>query len=181
MVYDEPIIEEWEFEEEPFEESPPPLWRRRLIIGVAVIVVIAMALVPLYNIIDRGALPVADNGLELCGFDYCIVQDGIRDAGLNLAMSRLANTYLPDSEAEQLGVALLAHLNEEPVDFVMVDHLDRRISGQYFPDTRTIFIERPARAWIVVHEVAHTAASGHGEDFQAAVIDLVTWLESSAP
>lgn len=180
MVYDEPIIEDWEFEEEPFEEGPPRLWRRRLIIGVAVIVVIAMALVPLYNIIDRGQLPVADNGLELCGFDYCIVQEGVRNAGVGPAMSRLANTYLPDSEAEQLAVALLDHLKEDPVNFVMVDHLDRRISGQYFPDSRTIFIERPARAWIVVHEVAHTVASGHGEDFQTAVVDLVNWLESLA-
>lgn len=180
MVYDEPTIDEWDFEEEPLEESSPPLWRRRLIIAVSVIVVIAMALVPLYNIIDRGQLPVADNGLELCGFDYCIVQEGVRDAGLDLAMSRLTNTYLDDVEAEQLAVALLAHLNEDPVDFVMVDRLDRRISGQYFADTRSIFIERPARAWVVVHEVAHTLAAGHGEDFQAVVIGLVNWLESSA-
>ena len=178
MVSDEQIIDEWDFEEEPLEEGPRQAWRRRVLIAVAVVVVVAMALVPLYNIIDREP-PVADNGLELCGFDYCIVQAGVRDAGMDLVMSRLANTYVSDTDAEVLATALLAHLNQDPVDFVMVDHLDWRISGQYSPDTRTITIERPARAWIVVHEVAHTASSGHGADFQRVLIELAEWLEST--
>ena len=178
MVYDEPVPNEWDLAEESPEELESPKWRRRLIIAVAVVTVIAMTALPLNNLIERGQPPVADNGLEICGFDYCIVQDGLSNAGLDLAMTRLANTYLDDVEAEQLAGDLLGHLNEDPVNFVMVNRLDRQITGQYVPATRTVLVERPARAWIVVHEMAHTVAAGHGEDFQSALIELTRWLEA---
>ncbi len=180
MVYDDPILSDWDPEEELLEDLEAPPWRRRLIIAVAVVTVIAMSLVPLYNLIDRGELPVADNGLEICGFDYCVVQDGVNNAGLGLVMSRLANQYLDDGSAEDLAGVLLTHLDEGPVSFVMVERLDRRLEGQYVPATRTILIERPARAWIVLHEVAHTVSGGHGEDFQRTLIELTTWLEGTS-
>ena len=93
---DEFFFEEWDLENEDDEELAPPRWRRSLIIGVAVITVVAMALVPLYNLIDSSQRAVAENGLEVCGFDYCIVQGEVRASGLDLAMSRFSNTYLDD-------------------------------------------------------------------------------------
>lgn len=175
MVQDESVFEYWDVEEdslEPLELSP---WRRRLIIAVAALTVMAMALVPLYNFIDRDP-PVADNGLEVCGFDYCVVQDGVRFAGLDRAMSRLANTYLTDEEAEQLVNVLVTHLDTSSLGLVVVDRLEGEIKGQYDPSSKTIFVERPARAWIVLHEVAHAVSSGHGGDFQEVVIELTRWL-----
>jgi len=175
MVHDESVFEDWDVGEDSFEPLEVSPWRRRLIIAVAVLTVIAMALVPLYNLIDRDP-PVADNGLELCGFDYCIVQEGVRFAGLDQAMSRLANTYLTDEEAEQLAGDLVTRLGASPVAFVVVDRLEARLKGKYDPSTKTIFVERPVQAWIVLHEVAHTVSHGHGEEFQDVVIDLIRWL-----
>ena len=129
---------------------------------------------------SEGSEPdLADNGLEVCGFDYCVVQEGVRDAGLDLSMARLANIYLDDAEAERLADLLVAHLGEAPVGFEVVDRLDRRIEGLYDPNARTIYIERPARAWIVVHEVAHVAEGGHGDAFQAVLIELTEWLDEA--
>ncbi|MFV1960400.1 MAG: hypothetical protein ACC658_01075 [Acidimicrobiia bacterium] len=175
MVHDESVFEDWDVGEGSFEPLEVSRWRRRLIIAVAVLTVIAMALVPLYNLIDRDP-PVADNGLELCGFDYCIVQEGVRFAGLDQAMSRLANTYLTDEEAEQLAGDLVSRLGASPVAFVVVDRLEARLKGKYDQSTKTIFVERPVQAWIVLHEVAHTVSHGHEEEFQEVVIDLIRWL-----
>ncbi len=173
------VVNEWDIEEETFEPVPPRPWRRRLIIGVAALTAFAMAAVPLYNLIDRSP-PVADNGLAVCGFDYCIVQDGMRRAGEDGPMNLLANTYLTDAEAERLASSLVTHLGEAPVRLVIVDHLDGQIKGHYDSSTRTIVVERPASAWIVLHEVAHAMSSGHGESFQAALVDLTRWLSSAS-
>ena len=51
---DELFFEGWDFEDEDDDELTPPPWRRPLIIGVAFITVVAMALVPLYNLINGG-------------------------------------------------------------------------------------------------------------------------------
>ncbi len=176
---DELFFEEWDFEDEDDEELIPPPWRRPLIIGVASITVVAMALVPLYNLINGGQRAVAENGLEVCGFDYCIVQEEVRASDLDLAMSRFSNTYLDDEGATRLADLLVDHLNVQAVSVLVVDRLDGRIEGQYDPSTRTIFIERPARAWTVLHEVSHAVSTGHGEDFLAVVVNLTAWLDST--
>lgn len=176
---DEFFFEEWDLEDEDGGELAPPRWRRSLIIGVAAITVVAMALVPLYNLIASSQRAVAENGLEVCGFDYCIVQGEVRASGLDLAMSRFSNTYLDDEGASGLADLLIEHLNVQPVSVVVVDRLDGRVGGRYDPATRTIVIERPARAWTVLHEVAHAVASGHDDDFLAAVVDLTAWLDST--
>ena len=131
------------------------------------------AAVPLWNVIDRGTPPVADSGLEICGWDYCVVQDRIREIGLGEEMSGLANTFLTDAEAEAYARDLVEWLGEDPVRVRIVDRLDGRIAGQYSSADRTIRLERPVRAWIVVHEAAHTVAGGHGDTFVETLRRLV--------
>ena len=161
--------------------EPHPRWRRRLITAVGVLVAVAMLAGPVWNIVDRASPPVSDSGLELCGFDYCIVQDAVRDAGLGVTMSRLANTYLAEEEARAFAEALIEYLGVDPVTVEVVDHLERRIAGQYDTADRHITLERPTRAWIVLHEVAHAADSGHGEDFQETVIELADRVGRESP
>lgn len=160
-----------------YEPIEPSRWRRIALMVVAAVTALAIAAVPIYNLVEARDRPIADNGLEVCGFDYCVIQDMVTAAGLGDTMSRLALTFLNDTEAEQFASDLLAHLGREPVDFEIVDRLDGDISGEYSPDTETIRIERPARAWIVVHEVAHVGTDGHGDEFREALLDLAAWIE----
>lgn len=180
-MVDDPYFDEFDLEafDETEEDSDPiaPPWRRPLLIGIAALTAAAMLLIPMYNVL-RGQ-QVADNGLEVCGFDYCIVQDAMIAAGLNEEMSRLANTFLDDDEAEILASALLERIGERDVSFQIVGRLDGEIKGQFDPDTRTILVERPVRAWIVVHEVAHAEAPGHEEGFREALIELTEWIANS--
>lgn len=175
MIDDDSVFEEWDVEDDSFEPLDRSPWRRRVIIAVAAVTAVAMAMVPLYNLIDRDP-PLAENGLEICGFDYCTVQEGVRLAGLDRVMIQLANTYLTDEEASQLADSLATQLGASSAEFVVVDRLEGQIKGSYDPTTKTIYVERPAQAWIILHEVAHAVSSGHGEDFQEVVIELTRWL-----
>lgn len=153
----------------------PAPWRRWVIAAVAVIVVLSLLLVSLANLLGRGQPPTADNGLAICGFDYCIIQDAMRAAGLDLAMSELANTVLDDQEARELAQDLTDFLGVDPVDLSLVDQLQGRLGGYYQPESRAVVIERPANAWVVTHEVAHSIAAGHGLDFQVTLAALVRY------
>lgn len=154
-------------------EPEVPFRRRTIAVVIATVVALAMAAVPLWNVIDRGSPPVADNGLEICGWDYCRVQDRVREAGLDREMSALANTFLADGEAEAYAHELVEWLGEDPVRVRVVDRLEGRIAGQYESGSRTIWLERPVRAWIVLHEAAHTVAPGHSEEFVGALRRLI--------
>lgn len=171
---DDDFFLEWGPQEDEL-EPPPPTWRRPVLIVVAAITAISMAVVPLYNVFF--AASVAENGLEICGFDYCVVQEGVREAGLDLTMSRLSTTFLEQSEARSLADELTDHLGIAPVGLVVVEDLDGRLGGVYDRSERSITIESPARAWTVLHEVAHAVETGHGEDFQRVVIDLAAYME----
>lgn len=177
-THDEVFLDDWEVDDEELEALEPSPWRRRLIVAVAAVTVLAVGLVPLYNLIDRGQPDVAANGLEVCGFDYCAVQDAVQTAGLDLAMARFANTFLDDESAARLADSLAAHLGIEPLSLEVVDALDGQIEGQYSPGQRLILIERPARAWTVIHEVAHAESTGHGDDFVSTLVELTGWLDS---
>ena len=176
-VDEQSAVGDWGLDE--YEELYAPLWRKPLLIGVALLTVAAMASGPIYNLVNDGAVPVADNGLEVCGFDYCVVQDAIREAGLDLVMSRFANIHLDDESAVALADVLLDHVGVEPVTVTVVDRLDGHVEGEYSPASRTILIERPARAWTVLHEVAHVDNPGHGAEFQRGLIDLALWLDGA--
>jgi hypothetical protein len=165
----------WDVEEEELLDEPPSPWRRRVILIVAVLAAFSLAAGPLYNLIDRGQPPTADNGLEICGFDYCIVQDSIRDAGLEPESGELANLILTDDEARDLGMELTEYLEVDPIELTVVERLGGRLGGVFDPNHRTIVIERPATAWVVSHEVAHAVAAGHGGEFTAALVDLVEY------
>ena len=171
-------FDEWDLTEEDFEPLPPPPWRKPLLIVVAALTALALAAVPIYNVIS--ARSMAENGLEVCGFDYCIVQEAAREAGVDLIMSRLSSTFLDEEGARDLANRLTDHLGIAPVGLRVVDDLDRRIGGVYDPASRTISIERPARAWTVLHEVAHAVETGHGEEFQGLVVELATWVDTSS-
>ncbi len=150
--------------------------RRPFVVVVVLLVVVGLAALPLYSLFDGRNPPVADNGLEVCVFDYCQVEEAVREAGLNLEMARLANTILPEGEAKSLADSLTVYLGIEPVTLEVVDRLGGRLGGTYDPVTRSIVVERPANAWVVAHEVAHAVAGGHGEDFKRTLIDLADWL-----
>jgi hypothetical protein len=150
--------------------------RRWILWLVAAVTAISLSIVPLYNLFDRAQPQIAANGLEVCGFDYCEVQDGMRSLGAEQAMSRLSTTFLSDESAASLVASLVADLGEPPVALVMVDRLDGQIAGQYDSDLRTIYIERPATAWLVAHEVAHVLEGGHGKAFQELLAQLANDL-----
>lgn len=170
-------LADWDDEEDPEDDEPPPAWRRPLIVGVAIVTVIALAMIPIYNVVF--ARSVSDSGLEVCGFDYCIVQEAVRAAGLDLTMSALANTYMDEEEARAFADELTGYLGIEPVELAVVTDLAGRLGGVYEPSTRSISIERPARAWTVLHEVAHAVQTGHGEAFQGIVVELAGWSAMS--
>lgn len=175
--FDPPGVEDWDDETEDLE--PSPAWRRPFLVTVAIITALALAAIPIYNVLS--ARSIADNGLEICGFDYCIVQEAVRAAGLDSTMSALAHTFLDEADARAFADDLTGYLGIENVGLAVVTRLEGRLGGVYEPSSRSISIESPARAWTVLHEVAHAVATGHGEDFQEVVIDLAGWAESNRP
>lgn len=174
---EEQSVEEW-FYGDPVDPQESE-GRRWMLWLVAAITAVALSAVPLYNLFQSTQPQIADNGLEVCGADYCVVQDAVAAAGLLSEMVLFSNTYLTDEEAATLVASLVRSLGEEPVALVMVDRLDGEIAGQYNPSARTIYIERPATAWIVVHEVAHVANGGHGEGFQSTLEELVLYISGN--
>lgn len=172
-------FDDWDVDEDLEGDEPSPAWRRPLIIGVSVVTALAMALVPLYNVIF--ARTIAENGLEVCGFDYCVVQEAVRAAGLEPTMSALANTFLDEEEARAFAGDLTDYLGIDTVGLRVVSDLDGRLGGVYDPTTRSISIESPARSWTVLHEVAHAVETGHSEAFRDVVLELAGWVAESRP
>jgi hypothetical protein len=172
-------LDEWfdgESDDEHDDASGPPRWRRPLLIGVAVLTAFAVAAVPLWNLLRP--TEVSDSGLELCQFDYCVVQERIADAGLLPVMNRLSTTFLEGEEAAALADDLVSFLGVPPVELVVVERLEGQLGGVYQPSSRTILVRRPVRAWIVLHEVAHTVSLGHGADFVDTLADLARWIDA---
>jgi hypothetical protein len=175
---DDEFFDPWD-EEEPDVDLPgPPRWRRPAIVIVAVVTALALAVVPLYNLFGRTP-PVSDSGLEVCRFDYCLVQERVTDAGLVVVMSRLSNTFLNDDEAVDLADEIARFLVVEPVRLTVVDRLEGRLGGVYDPAGRSILVQRPARAWIVAHEMAHVVSTGHGDEFMRALVEIARWLDTT--
>lgn len=166
----------WDAGDEELEAAPPPGWRRPAVVILAILVALGLALLPLQSLFDGTTPAVSDSGLEICGYDYCIVREAVAEAGLDLEMSRLANTLLDDAGAVALANELTDYLGFDPIALSVVDELGGRLGGVFDPSTRSILIERPANAWVVAHEVAHAVAPGHGEEFQLVLVDLARHL-----
>ena len=175
---DDPYNDELYFEELEYEPPEPPAWRRPLLLGIALVTAVAMAGVPVYNLIAATRTPVAANGLAVCTHDYCIVHDAMRERDLDLSMSRYANQRLDDAGAERLAQSLAEQFGTGPVSVVVLDQLQGGVEGIFNPATRTIVLRRPVSVWTVLHEVAHTEAPGHGEDFMETLAEMTRWLDS---
>lgn len=163
-----------------YEAPVHPPWRRAVVTTVGVVAAAALLAFPLWQVLDAASPEIADSGLEICNFDYCVVEDAVVAAGLELAMSELSQRLLSLDEARDLAGRLADRLDVPPVTVEVVDRIEGRTSGRYDGSTRTVLVERPIRGWVVLHEVAHTVAGGHDSDFQAVVIDLAGWWVSSA-
>jgi len=146
---------------------------------VTIVALLGMLMLPFYSLIDTVNRPRAENGLEICDFDYCVVQEAVREAGLGTEITRLANIVLSDDEAARLVQVISAHLGVPPVRFDVVDDLGGRTAGLYEPATRTIRVERPICAWTIAHETAHTLAPAHASAFTLVLVEIVTWLEAT--
>jgi hypothetical protein len=170
------LFDGWDSEEDDSEDPAPPRWRRPIVVLLALLVAVSLAILPLRSLFDGSNPPIADNGLEICGYDYCTVREAVAEAGLDLEVSRLANTLLDDDQAAQLADELTRFLGIEDVGVTVVDDLEGQLGGVYDPAARSIMIERPANAWVVAHEVAHAVAPGHGDEFEEALIVMVSWM-----
>ena len=170
------LLDVWDAEPDEDELAGPPPWRRPLLVIVAAVTAVALAVVPLSNLFGRNP-QLSDTGLELCRFDYCVVHEAMVDAGVLPVMGRLHNTFLSDEETGALAEEIAGFLGVEPVSVRVVDRLERRLGGAYQPSTRTVFVRRPVRAWIVAHEMAHVVSLGHGEDFIDTLVAIARWWD----
>lgn len=155
------------------EVAGPPSWRRWL----AVVTALAVLAVPAWNVVDGLQPQFADNGLEVCSFDYCQVEELVDDAGLGLVMARLTQERLGDDEAQAYADRLGDVVGGPAVTVEVLDTVPGDIGGRYIADQLLIQVERPATRWIVIHEVAHTVGDDHGPVFEQALLRLARWAD----
>jgi hypothetical protein len=155
----------------------PRVWRRWLLGIVAGLLVILLVAGPVSNLLERAQPQIAENGLELCAFDYCVVQSAVRSAGYGPTMARLVATELDSAEAQVLADSLVTVIGQRAVTIEVVASLPESLAGRYGIDSRVIQVVEPIRAWVVVHEVSHTNAGGHGSAFIDTLLRLLGSLE----
>lgn len=160
------------------EDIAAPSRLRRWTVGAVAAGLAAVLLSgPLLQILDRANPQIADNGLAVCGVDYCVVQEAMNASGYGATMARLTMTRLSDGEAQALADELAAVLGVGSVPVTVVASLEGPTAGSYDPSRRVITIERPATAWIVVHEMAHVRSAGHGPEFLDTLVELASYLD----
>jgi hypothetical protein len=177
-AWDEP---DWESDEwDPVADDPiarrtlPTSWR---VMGI--LAALSMLAIPLFNLIDARSPQIADNGLEVCRFDYCIVERYVVDAGLGRTMAEMSSIIVPDAEVQSFVDAMIDVVGGPSVTAQVVDELPGDLGGRYVPAERLIQIDRPATVWIIAHEVAHTVSQGHDEKFQETLVELGRFFERS--
>ena len=169
-------VDDWEpgFEEPIPSRSIPMSWR---IVGI--VAALSMLAIPLFNLIDARTPQLADNGLEVCRFDYCVVERHVVDAGLGRIMGRMSSIVVPDVEVQSYVDAMIDVVGGPSVTAVVVDELPGDLGGRYVPAERLIQIDRPATVWVIAHEVAHTVSPGHVEEFRDTFVELGRFFERS--
>ena len=178
--------DEQDFFVDPFEEEEgvdDQVTRRRLGWGwrvAGIVTALAMLVLPLWNVVQATSPQVADNGLEVCAFDYCIVEEQVREAGYAEVMIRQSGEIVPDREVQSYVDAFTDVVGGPPLTAEVVDDLPGELGGRYTPADRHIQIDRPATVWIIAHEVAHSVGSGHDDDFIQALLELAAHLEVTA-
>ncbi len=173
--------DDWEIDDwEPIGEDPissrslPTSWR-----VVGILAALSMLAIPLFNLIDARSPQVADNGLEVCRFDYCVVERYVVDAGLGRTMAEMSSIIVPDADVQSFVDAMIDVVGGPSVTAQVVDDLPGDLGGRYVPAERLIQIDRPATVWIIAHEVAHTVSQGHDEEFQETLVELGRFFERS--
>lgn len=152
-------------------------WKVRL---VALTAALSMLAIPLYNVIDGASPQIADNGLEVCRIDYCLIEQRVRAAGLGDVMVGMAASVVPDSEVQSFVDTMVGVVGGPDIAAFVVDELPGDLGGRYSPAARSIEIDRPATVWLIAHEVAHSVSTGHGEEFQETLIELGEFFQSTA-
>ncbi len=173
--------EEWDADDwEPVRDDSisrralPTSWR---VIGI--IAALSMLAIPVFNLIDARSPQLADNGLEVCRFDYCIVERFVVDEGLASTMAVMSSSIVPDADVQSFVDAMIDVVGGPSVTAEVVDDLPGDLGGRYTPAERLIQIDRPATVWIIAHEVAHTVSVGHDEEFQETLAELARFFERS--
>lgn len=171
-------VDDWQDEDwEPIPEEPipsrriPTSWR---VIGI--VAALSLLVIPVLNLINAGPR-FADNGLEICRFDYCVVERHVFDAGLGSTMTVMSSIIVPDDNVQSVVDELIVVVGGPSVTAVVVDELPGDLGGRYFPSERLIEIDRPANLWVIAHEVAHAVAPGHEDDFMETLVELGRYFE----
>lgn len=169
------------FVDEELPEDVPA--RRRLGWGWRIagfVTALSMLALPVWNVIQGSSPQIADNGLEVCSFDYCVIEEQVRDAGFGEVMIRQSGVIVPDRDVQSYVDAFSAVIDGPPITAEVVDDLPGDLGGRYTPSDRLIQIDRPATVWIIVHEVAHSVGAGHDRDFVDALLELADHVARTA-
>lgn len=157
----------------------PRVWRRWLLGVVAGLLVVLLVAGPVSNLFEQAQPQIAENGLEVCPFDYCVVQTAVRSAGHGPTMARLVATELDAEEAQVLADLLVAAIGQRRVAVEVVSSLPESLAGRYGVGSRVVQVVEPIRAWVIVHEVAHTSAGGHDSTFIDVILRLLRSIEQN--
>lgn len=169
-------VEDWDaLAEDPIAARRiPKSWR-----VVGALAALSMFAIPLFNVLDARTPQIADNGLEVCRFDYCIVEQHVLDAGLGLVMAEMSALIVADADVQSYVDSMIDFVGGPDVQAEVVDDLPGDLGGQYSPATRLIQIDRPATVWVIAHEVAHTVSPGHDADFRDTLLELGRFFEAN--
>ncbi len=149
----------------------PASWR-----AIGILAALSVLVIPVLNLINAGP-QFADNGLEVCRFDYCVVEQYVFEAGLGPTMAVMSSIVVPEAEVQPWVDEMIGIVGGPSVTAVVIDDLPGDLGGRYITSERLIEIDRPANLWVIAHEVAHAVAPGHEDDFMETLVELGRYFE----
>lgn len=163
---------DWEsIPDEPIRRRLPTSWR---VIGV--VAALSLLVIPVLNLINAGPR-FADNGLEICRFDYCVVERQVFDAGLGGTVAVMSSIIVPDEDVQSVVDELIAVVGGPAVTVEVVAELPGDLGGRYIASEGLIELDRPVNLWVIAHEVAHAVAPGHEDEFIATLVELARYFD----